>query len=45
MTDKRFTNSQSPRASRDSTQDPLEHARGSVPKEWASDDASTAHGS
>jgi hypothetical protein len=35
MTDKRFTNSQSPRASRDSTQDPLEYARGTVPKDWA----------
>jgi hypothetical protein len=35
MTDNRFTNSQSPRASRDSTQDPLEHARGTVPKDWA----------
>jgi hypothetical protein len=27
--------SRSPRASRDSTQDPLEHAKGSVPKDFA----------
>jgi hypothetical protein len=36
MTDKRFTNSQSPRASRASTQDPLEHAKGAVQYETGS---------
>jgi hypothetical protein len=30
MTDKNFKNSQSPRASRSSTQNPLEHAKGKV---------------
>jgi hypothetical protein len=30
MTDKNFTNSQSPRASRSSTNDPLAHSKGKV---------------
>jgi hypothetical protein len=36
MTDRNFKNSQSPRASRASTQDALEHAKGSVRYETGS---------